>query len=381
MRAPAKKPALRPGRRGFVKTAAALSAGLLAGKAAEARADETIELRFQSTWPTRDIFHEYALDFANKVNEMSVGRLRIEMLPAGAMVKAFDLIDAVHKGVLDGGHGVAAYWYARNSAFSLFGTSPLAGLDANQMLAWIEYGGGKELYRELQQEIMGYEVEGLLYGPMPTQPLGWFKKPIRSTADLRGLRFRTVGLATELFREMGAHPVTLPAGEIVGGLDRGTIDAAEFNNASSDRRLGFPDVVKVCMLQSYHQNAEFFEVLINKRRYDSLAADLRAIIRYAAQASSAEMSWKAIDRYSRDYFAMQNEDKVQFYRTPREVLEAQLKAWDRVIAAKARENPFFAKVVESQKKWLKRVGKWSLDTHAPAEIALAHWLKPRLPVR
>ncbi len=365
------------GRRRFVQRAVAAGAGLISAGAAANESQTTVELRFQSTWPTKDIFHEYALDFASKVNEMSGGRLRIEMLPAGAMVKAFDLIEAVHKGVLDGGHGVAAYWYARNSAFSLFGTSPLSGLDANQMLAWIEYGGGKELYRELQQEVMGYEVEGLLYGPMPTQPLGWFKKPIRTAADLKGLRFRTVGLATELFRELGAKPVALSAAEIVGGLDRGAIDAAEFNNASSDRRLGFPNVSKVCMMQSYHQSAEFFEVLINKRRIEALAPDLRAIIRYAAQASSAEMSWKAIDRYSRDYFAMQSEDQVQFYRTPREVLEAQLKAWDRVIAVKSRENPFFAKVIESQMKWLKRVGKWSLDNQAPAELALTHWLKPR----
>ncbi len=365
------------GRRRFVQSAAALTGGLLAAPIPRARAETTVELRFQSTWPTRDIFHEYALDFAAKVNEMSGSRLHIEMLPAGAMVRAFDLIDAVHKGVLDGGHGVAAYWYDRNSAYSLFGTSPLAGLDANQMLAWIEHGGGKELYRELQQEIMGYEVEGLLYGPMPTQPLGWFKKPIRTAGDLRGLRFRTVGLATELFRELGAKPVTLPAAEIVAGLDRGTIDAAEFNNASSDRSLGFPNVTKVCMLQSYHQSAEFFEILINRQRYLSLSPELRAIIRYAAQASSAQMSWKAIDRYSQDYFAMQKEEQVRFYRTPRDVLDAQLKAWDRVIARKSRENPFFAKVIDSQQNWLRRVGKWALDTQAPSEIALTHWLRPR----
>jgi TRAP-type mannitol/chloroaromatic compound transport system substrate-binding protein len=212
---------------------------------------------------------------------------------------------------------------------------------------------------------------------MPTEPLGWFKKPIRSATDLRGLKYRTVGLAVEMFRELGAQVVTLPAGEIVSALDRGLIDAAEFNNATSDRLLGFPDVAKVCMLQSFHQNNEYFEVLINKRRYDALPADLKAIIRYAAQASSAEMSWKAVDRYSRDYFAMQADSDVRFYRTPREVLEAQLRAWDRVIAQKSRENPFFAKVIESQKKWLRRVGKWSLDTLAPTEIALNHWLNPR----
>ncbi len=369
--------AKRKSRREFL-TGAAVAAGATAaavGFPMIAKAQTPINLRFQSTWPTKDIFHEFALDFAKKVNEMSGGRLKIEVLAAGAVVKAFDLIDAVHKGILDGGHGVSAYWYGRNSAYSLFGTSPLAGMEANQMLGWVEYGGGKELYNELQHDIMKYDVQGFLYGPMPTQPLGWFKKVIKSPADFKGMKYRTVGLAVDLFKEMGASVVALPGGEIVAGLDRGLIDAAEFNNASSDRALGFPDVSKVCMLQSYHQPAEYFEILFNKKKYDALSSDLKSIIQYAVHASSADMSWKAMDRYSKDYIEMQTKDKVKFYKTPKEVLEAQLQAWDRVIAAKSKENPFFAKVLASQKKWLQRVGKWNQDTTAADDLGLAHWFK------
>jgi TRAP-type mannitol/chloroaromatic compound transport system substrate-binding protein len=361
-------------RRNFLAGAAAATASAASlGFPMIARAAAPVNLRFQSTWPTKDIFHEYALDFAAKVNAMTGGALKIEVLPAGAVVKAFDLIDAVHKGILDGGHGVAAYWFGKNSAYSLFGTTPAFGMDANQILAWIEYGGGKALYDELQHSIMKFDVEGFLYGPMPTQPLGWFKKQVKSSAEFKGLKYRTVGLAVDMMKELGASVVALPGGEIVAGLDRGLIDAAEFNNASSDRALGFPDVSKVCMLQSYHQPGECFEILFNKKKYDALPAEIKSIVRYAVQASSADMSWKAIDRYSTDYLEMQSKQGVKFYKTPREILDAELKAWDRVIAQKSSENPFFARVIESQKKWAARVVKWSEDTTVPVDPAYQHW--------
>jgi TRAP-type mannitol/chloroaromatic compound transport system substrate-binding protein len=367
------KTASNVSRRRFLKTGA-LAAGAAAIAAPNVvKAQGAISMRFQSTWPSKDIFHEYALDFAKKVNDMTGGRLKIEVLPAGAVVKAFDLIDAVHKGVLDGGHGVAAYWYGRNTAYSLFGTTPAFGMTANMVLAWAKYGGGNELYNELQHNIMKFDVQGFLYGPMPTQPLGWYKKVIKSPDDYKGMKYRTVGLAVDLFKEMGASVVALPGGEIVAAIDRGLIDSAEFNNASSDRALGFADVSKICMLQSFHQPSETFEILFNKTKYDALPADIKTIITTAAEASSADMSWKAIDRYSQDYIELQVKDKVKFYRTPKPVLDAQLAAWDRVLAAKTKENPFFGKVVESQMKFAERVVKWSLDTEVNTELAYAHW--------
>ena len=255
-----------------------------------------ITMRWQSTWPAKDIFHEYALDFAKKVNDMTGGDLKIDVLPAGAVVPAFGLLDAVSKGTLDGGHGVLVYHYGKSNALALWGSSPAFGMDANTMLAWHKYGGGKELLNKLYASI-GANVVSFPYGPMPTQPLGWFKKPITKPDDFKGLKFRTVGISIDLFTGLGAAVNALPGGEIVPAMDRGLLDAAEFNNASSDRLLGFADVSKVCMLQSYHQNAEQFEITFNKTKFDALPAKMKAIIENAVEAASQDLQWKSIDRY------------------------------------------------------------------------------------
>ena len=277
-------------------------------------------MRWQSTWPAKDIFHEYAQDFAKKVNDMTGGELVIEVLPAGAVVPAFGLLDAVSQGTLDGGHGVLAYHYGKQPALALWGSGPAFGMDANMLLAWNKYGGGKELLQKLYASI-GAEVVSFPYGPMPTQPLGWFKKPVGSVDDLQGLKFRTVGISIDVFTGMGAAVNALPGGEIVSALDRGLLDAAEFNNASSDRTLGFPDVSKVCMLQSFHQNAEQFEIMFNKAKYEALPDNIKAIINNAVEAASQDMAWKAIDRYSQDYLALQTENGVKFYKTPDAILQ------------------------------------------------------------
>jgi TRAP-type mannitol/chloroaromatic compound transport system substrate-binding protein len=331
-----------------------------------------ISMRWQSTWPLKDIFHEFALDFAKKVNDMTGGDLKIEVLPAGAVVPAFGLLDAVSKGTLDGGHGVIVYHYGKQNALALWGSGPAYGMDANMLLSWHRYGGGKELLNKLYASI-GANVVSFLYGPMPTQPLGWFKKPITKAADFKGLKFRTVGISIDVFTGMGAAVNALPGGEIVPAMDRGLLDAAEFNNASSDRVLGFPDVSKTCMLQSYHQNAEQFEILFNKTKYDALPEKIRAIIAYAVDAASQEMSWKAIDRYSKDYIEMQTKDKVRFYKTPDSVLQKQLDVYDAAVAKKVGENPLFKEILESQRVFAERTVKWDLDTNVSRRMAYNHY--------
>src|SRR5437588_3065303 len=166
---------------------------------------------------------------------------------------------------------------------------------------------------------------------MYTQPLGWYKKPITKPEDFQGLKFRTVGLSIDVFQGMGAAVNALPGGEIVAAMDRGLIEAAEFNNASSDRALGFADVSKICMLQSYHQNAEQFEITFNKTKFDALPDKMKAIIENAVEAASADMSWKAIDRYSKDYVELQSKDKVKFYKTPDAILRKQIEVYDEVV--------------------------------------------------
>ena len=358
-------------RRRFLKVAAAGAAAAVAAPNI-ASAQGPITMRWQSTWPSKDIFHEYALDYAKKVNDMTGGDLKIEVLPAGAVVPAFGLLDAVSKGVLDGGHGVLVYHYGKQTALALWGSGPGFGMDANMLLSWHKYGGGKELLAKLYASI-GANVVSFPYGPMPTQPLGWFKKPIAKVEDLKGLKYRTVGISIDVFTAMGAAVNALPGGEIVSAMDRGLLDAAEFNNASSDRALGFADVSKVCMLQSYHQNAEQFEITFNKTKYDGLPEKMRAIIANAVDAASADMSMKAIDRYSQDYIELQTKDNVKFYKTPDAILKAQLEIYDEVVKKKSAENPLFKEILQSQLVFAKRTTQWEQDTVVSRRMAYEHY--------
>ena len=339
------------------------------------KAQGPIAMRFQSTWPSKDIFHEYALDFAKKVNDMTGGDLKIEVLPAGAVVPAFGLLDAVSKGTLDGGHGVLVYSYGKQTALALWGSGPAYAMDANMLLSWHKYGGGKELLAKLYASI-GANVVSFPYAPMPTQPLGWFKKPITKAEDFQGIKYRTVGISIDLFTGMGAAVNALPGGEISSAIDRGLLDAAEFNNATSDRVLGLADVSKVCMLQSYHQNSEQLEISFNKTKYDALPEKLRAIIANGVEAASQDMSWKAVDRYSQSYIDLQTIDKVKFYKTPDSVLQKQLEIYDQVVAKKMAENPLFAEIVKSQLKYAERTTRWEQDTVVSRKMAFDWYFGP-----
>jgi TRAP-type mannitol/chloroaromatic compound transport system substrate-binding protein len=357
-------------RRRFLTAAAAGAAAVAAPTVVKAQGP--ISMRWQSTWPSKDIFHEFAQDYAKKVNDMTGGDLKIEVLPAGAVVPAFGLLDAVSKGVLDGGHGVLVYHYGKQTALALWGSGPGFAMDANMLMAWHKFGGGKELLAKLYESV-GANVVSFPYGPMPTQPLGWFKKPVAKVDDLKGLKFRTVGISIDVFTALGAAVNALPGGEIVAAMDRGLLDAAEFNNASSDRVLGFPDVSKVCMLQSYHQNAEQFEIMFNKDKYNALPDKLKAIISGAVDAASAEMSWKAIDRYSKDYAELQSKDNVKFYKTPDAILKRQLEVYDDVVKKKAGENPLFKEILQSQLAFAKRTTQWEQDTVVSRRMAYDHY--------
>jgi len=364
----------RATRRRFLGGAAVAGVATIAGPAV-VKAQGPISMRWQSTWPSKDIFHEFAIDYAKKVNDMTGGDLKIEVLPAGAVVPAFGLLDGVSKGVLDGGHGVLVYHYGKQTALALWGSGPAFSMDANMLLAWHKYGGGKELLNELYASI-GANVVSFPYGPMPTQPLGWFKKPIAKADDIKGLKYRTVGISIDVFSGMGAAVNALPGGEIVSAMDRGLLDAAEFNNASSDKALGFADVSKVCMLQSFHQNAEQFEIMFNKDKFNALPEKMRAIIANAVEAASADMSWKAVDRYSQDYLELQQKNGVKFYKTPDAVLKQQLEIYDDVAKKKAAENPLFKKILQSQLAFAERAARWEQDTIVNRRMAFDHYFGP-----
>jgi TRAP-type mannitol/chloroaromatic compound transport system substrate-binding protein len=364
---------VRPTRRNFLKVAAATASAVAAPNVVSAQG--VINMRWQSTWPSKDIFHEFAQDYAKKVNDMTGGDLKIDVLPAGAVVPPFGLLDAVSKGTLDGGHGALVYHYGKQNALGLWGSGPAYAMDANMLLAWHKYGGGKELLAKLYASIGG-NVVSFPYGPMPTQPLGWFKRPMAKLEDFRGLKYRTVGISIDLFQAMGAAVNALPGGEIVSAMDRGLLDAAEFNNASSDRALGFADVSKVCMLQSFHQNSEQFEIMFNKTKYDALPDKLRAIIAHAVDAASADMSQKAIDRYSQDYIELQSKDNVKFYKTPDAILQKQIEFYDEIVTKKAAENPLFKEIVQSQLAFARRTTRWEQDTVVSRKMAFDHYFGP-----
>ncbi len=360
-------------RRKFLTGAAAATAGATAAIAAPniSRA-QTTTIKMQGAWGSGDIFNEYAEDYARMVNEMGGGRLKIDYLTSGSVVKAFRVQDAVDKGVLDAGHWVAAYWYGKNKAASLFGTAPVYGWDAHMALGWIWYGGGQELYNELVQDILGLNVVGFFAMPMPAQPLGWFNKEVNSAADMEGLKYRTVGLATDVMQAMGVSVTQLPGGEIVPALERGVIEAFEYNNPTSDRAFGAHDVAEHYYLGSYHQAMEFFEIIFNKDLYDGLADEQKAILKHAAKAASSDNYWKGLDRYSKDLQWLQDEGGVKVHQTKTSILEAQLEAWDTVLA-ELNKDPFFKKVTDSQKAYAERVGYYLHTDQPDYRLAWEHY--------
>ncbi len=329
-------------------------------------------LKVQAAWGG-GIFLEFAEDYVRRVNEMSGGSLKIDLLGVGAVVKTAEMQTAVHKGVLDGAHLVTAYWYSKSPVASLFGTGPCFGWSANELMGWIAYGGGKELYNELMHEKLRLDLVGFFSGPMPAQPLGWFKEQIKGSGQMKGLKYRTVGLAADVLQEMGMSVVQLPGGEIQPAMKSGLIDAAEFNNPTSDKDFGMQDVSKHYHLGSFHQSQECFEIIFNKSRFDRLSKQHQAILEYASEAASQDMAWKAMERYSQDLVRLKEEHGVNVYRTPASVMKDQLKAWDVIIEKFNKSDPFFKKVVESQKKWAQRHGTYALNNAPDYQAAYEHY--------
>jgi TRAP-type mannitol/chloroaromatic compound transport system substrate-binding protein len=365
-------------RRKFLTGAAAATTGAaITGFPMISVAQTPIVLKMQGAWGAKDIFNEMAEQYVKRVNEMAGGRLRIDYLVAGAVVKAFEVMDATSKGVLDAAHSVPVYWYGKHKAASMFGTGPVFGNDAHHTIAWFYEGGGKAIYDELVQKTLGLNVVGFLVFPMPTQPFGWFKKPIKDAAGLKGLKYRTVGLAADLFQAMGAKVTQLPGGEIVPALERGVIDAFEFNNPTSDMRFGAQDVIKNYMMGSFHQASESFEIVFNKTKYESLPKDLQAILRYAVEAANSANFWLAMENYSRDLQVLKDKHKVNVIKTPNSIMLEQLKAWDKLMAELGKD-PIIKKIYDSQKAWYRRVVYYEQYNSANYRLAFEHVYKTKI---
>ena len=366
-------------RRKFLK-GGAVAAGAAAATLAMPNVSkaQTTTLKMQSSWGASDIFQEMAAQYTKRATDMAGGRLKIDLLPSGAVVKAFQVQDATHKGALDAAHTVTAYWYGKNKAASLFGTGPVFGCNASQILAWIHFGGGKELYAELVEKVLNLNLVGFFSMPMPTQPLGWFKKHVKSADELKGMKYRTVGLATDIMQGMGVKVTQLPGGEIMPALEKGVIEAFEFNNPTSDSQFGAQDVSKHYHMSSYHQAAEFFEIIFNKDKFNSLPKEHQAILEYSAEAANTASYGMAMDRYSADLQKLIHKDKVNVYRTASSILKAELNSWDKVLE-RLNKDPFFKKVVDSQKAWSQRVAFYDLLNSADYQLAYEHYFPGALP--
>jgi TRAP-type mannitol/chloroaromatic compound transport system substrate-binding protein len=362
---PDKRPVAGPvvGRRRFLL---ASGIGAVAVAAPQVSRAQTVNWRIQSAWPPRDLFHEFALDYASKIDALTGGRLKFDVLSAGSVVPAFQISDAVHGGILDGAHGDAALRYNKHKASALFGTPPSFGWDSHGFLAWFYYGGGEALYKELLNGILNLNLVGFLYFPMPTQPLGWFRKEIGSPDDFKGVRYRTSGLSAEVFSALGAAVMLLPAGDIVPAMERGVLDATDSNNPSADLQLGLPDAAKHYMMGGHHRQVDAFEIIFNKTKFDALEPEFKVVLRQAAFSASSDQLWSVYARYAKDFDEIKKRE-VNVVKTSPDVLDAQLKAWDQVIAERSKEA-FFAKVIASQKAWVKRTGPFlqtnNLDSSA-----------------
>jgi TRAP-type mannitol/chloroaromatic compound transport system substrate-binding protein len=366
-------------RRSFL-TKSALAGGVATGSmlaAPAVLAQAPIVIKMQTSWNDANIWQEFARDYATRVEEMSGGRLKVDVLPAGAVVAAFQVLDAVNDGLIDAAHSVPVYWYGKNKAASLFGTGPVFGGSATTMLSWFYQGGGQELFNELLQDTMDLDVVGYLGFPMFAQPFGWFKEEVNTVADLQGFKYRTVGLAADLMSKLGMSVAQLPGGEIVPAMERGVIDAFEFNNPSSDKDFGAHDVAKNYYLSSYHQASESFEFLFSKTFLEDLDPDLQAILKYGVEAASTANTAKAMDRYSADLQFLQNEAGVTVHRTSKEILDAQLKAWDELIP-ELETDPFMKKTLDSQRDWVSRVSYYELMNAPDYGLAYEHYFPGKI---
>jgi TRAP-type mannitol/chloroaromatic compound transport system substrate-binding protein len=357
--------------------ALAAGIGLVAGSSVlrSASAQGQFTLKAQSTWPATDFHQVNPKGLVEKIEEMSGGRLKIELMPAGTIVPPLELLNSVHRGVVDAGHSWPGFWTGRHPAASLFGSMPGGpfGMNSEDYLAWLYLGGGLELYQELLQKELKMDVVVFpTFGETP-EPMGWFPRPIKSVGELRGLKFRATGLSAEVFKEMGMTVVSTAPGEIVPALERGVIDAAEFSDPSADMALGLNNVRKFYHMPGIHQPTGIMEFYVHQKKWEPLPRDIKAIVKWAAMAESLHYTAKMLDRNSQDLETLVAKHGVTVVETPREIMLEILKAWDKVADRKAKENPFFAKVLESQKAWAKRVVAYRRCCHPPYELAADYY--------
>jgi TRAP-type mannitol/chloroaromatic compound transport system substrate-binding protein len=353
-------------------------AAVLSRGPGSAAAQQRFVWKVQSAWPAANLLHVSAVELAKIVEEMSGGRLKWEMMPAGTVVGSFEVLDAVNRGLIDAAHAWPGYWAGKNSAAGLFAPGPGGpfGMDREEYLSWLFAGGGLELYNELLQKELRMDVVALFTTSLPYwEPLGWMKKPFNGLAELRRLKFRTSGLGMEMMKTMGVSVVTLAGGEVIPALERGAVDGAEWAIPSHDILMGFQNVTKYYYMPDLRQPASYQDVLIARKKWDELPADLKAIVRWACMAEIMRMTAYSVDLDSKAAEELEKKHGVKIERTPDDVLKAQVEAIDKVYQAEAKKNPFFAKVLKSQKDFAQRAVPHAQRIRPPVELVIAHYWK------
>jgi len=337
---------------------------------ATALAQTKIVWKIQTTWPSGITLYQHAQDIGARVKEMTAGRFEWEVLPVGAVVGAFEVLEAVQKGLVDGAHGWPGYWAGKNTATALFGGTlggPF-GMRLEDYLAWLYAGGGEGLYNEvLQKDLKMDNVMAFLHPTCCQEPLGWFKKPIRSLADFRGMKMRSSGLGVDFLKELGVSAVVLAGGEILPALERGVVDGVEWSNPASDIPLGFHQVAKYLIGPSGRQPFGVQEMLISRKKWDALPADLRAIVRAAVLAQVPIAAAKEFAESGKVFAELESKYKVQVINTPPDVVDAEVKAIAKVLDDQAKKNPSFARVLTHQKEFAAKVAvyhNWVRPAHS-----------------
>ena len=338
---------------------AVVIASLLIGGIGHAQQPQAYKMRIQAAVPAASIYFELMKRFGDRIDRMTAGRLKIEVLPDGAIVPAFEILDAVDKGVVEGGYAWTHYWSGKHPAAGLF-SNPMAGagvgLDQLSHVAWLFEGGGYDLYRKLYSDILKVNVEPLMVQPMGPDPLGWFKRPIKDTADFKKMKYRSPpGITGEIFKEMGVSAVAMPGGEIVPAAQRGVIDAAEWIGPADDMNLGLHTVWKYYYLQGLHQSTDIGEVIINKTFWAKLPPDIQEIVRTAAMASMTETYTFNVYRNAQAIVKLRNEFKVQILDTPKDFFPEFVRATNVVLDRYAGKDAYFKQVLDSQRNFAQTV--------------------------
>lgn len=314
-------------------------------------------LKSQASWPAASLLYENYTMLADRVDKMSGGRLKIQVQPSGAIVGAFEVLDAVHSGALDAAHTWAGYWIGKHRAAVLFTGGPGGpfGMDMIDYMGWMYEGGGIQLYEEFYRDVLKLDVIPIPVMPPGPQSFGWFKKPIRSLEDIKGLKYRTPGVNAEIMKELGVTVVTLAGAEILPAAERGVIDAAEWVSPAEDQALGFQDVWKYHVLAGMHETVTVAEWIINRKVWESLSPDLQEIMRSACTETWLRWWVRFHKKNAEAMKVLRERHNVQFSQTPEDILKKVLEVWDKIAQADAAKDPFYKKVYDSVRAYASQV--------------------------